>query len=331
MKILTLPFEILLSCKNYQLEYIKGNYHLKTNRLFPKEQLIFDIKNYIKGENYIIKERIDSLEENTSKQPEINLEEDKLIVNIPDIGKCEPKRIHCKIECYFSQNYKISIIIDSVIIPIYYTFQVYDFCNQSFTSNKIEILIPDGKSDDNFIKYLPENDYLTIDILFKITFPYKNKKFKALISAESSQELEYKSKEIIIEKEKTEFSCKIKINCKNIRYSKIATFKCSIENDIKEIKIIKKSLNCYLEQINPHEFDLFKYIYNDLNNSFRWEKIIRYSQINFQDIYIFPFGYWNNQIVKYTKKYNHKNEEAYYILEPTPKIIKYFLLIIMET
>ena len=92
MKIVALPIETLLSCKNYQLEYIKGNYHLKANKLSAKEQLIFDIQNYIQGENYTIKERIDSLEGNTSKQPKINLKEDKLIVDIPDIKNNEPKR-----------------------------------------------------------------------------------------------------------------------------------------------------------------------------------------------------------------------------------------------
>ena len=44
------------------------------------------------------------------------------------------------------QNYKISIIIDSVIIPIYYSFKIYDFCNHCFISNNIEILIPSENS-----------------------------------------------------------------------------------------------------------------------------------------------------------------------------------------
>ena len=47
----------------------------------------------------------------------------KLVVNISHIENNEPKRIHCKIKCYISQNNKISLIIDSIIIPIYYSFQ----------------------------------------------------------------------------------------------------------------------------------------------------------------------------------------------------------------
>ena len=329
MKILTLPIETLLSCKDYQLEFIKGNYHLKANKLFAKEKLNFDIQNYIQGESYTIKERIDSLEGNTSKQPKINIEENKIIVNIPDVENNEPKRIYCKIECYISQNYKIPIIIDSVIIPIYYTFQVYDFSNHCFTSNNIEILIPSeyNKYDDNFIKCLPENNYLTLDIHFIINFPCKNKKIKAIISAESKQELDFKKKEIIIENEKTEFSCRIKIDCGNFFYYDIATFKCSIENNNKEIKLVKKNLICNLKNINPKEMELFKYYYNDSYKSFRWDQIKEDNQINSEGIYIFPFGFWNYQIVKYNKKYDYESGSGYYYtLEPIPKNNKIFFI-----
>lgn len=91
--------------------------------------------------------------------------------------------------------------MNRVIIPIYYSCQVYDFYNHSFTYNKIEILIQnENNGDHNFIKYLPDNGYLTIDIHFIINFPYKNKKIKAIINAESNQDLEYKSEEIDIKK-----------------------------------------------------------------------------------------------------------------------------------
>ena len=162
MKILTLPIETLLSCENYKLEYINGNYHLKTNKLFAKEQLIFNIQNYIQGVNNKVKPRIDSLEGNNSKQPKIKVEEDKVIVNVPDIENNVPKRLNCKIECYISQSYKISILIDSVIIPIAYNFQAYDFSSCSYTSKNIEIYIPKDNIYDNFVKYLPENDILTL-------------------------------------------------------------------------------------------------------------------------------------------------------------------------
>ena len=46
VKILTLPIKLLLSCNNYKLEYMNNNYYLKTNQLYSKEELIFNIQNY---------------------------------------------------------------------------------------------------------------------------------------------------------------------------------------------------------------------------------------------------------------------------------------------
>ena len=115
IKLLTLPIEILLSCENYQLQYIKGNYVLKTNQLYTTEKLIFHIDNYISGEKNQIKARIVSLEGNKSKKPYIKVERNILIVDFDYSNNDKPKRINCKIECYLTENYKISIIIDSVI------------------------------------------------------------------------------------------------------------------------------------------------------------------------------------------------------------------------
>ena len=62
--------------------------------------------------------RIESLEGNTSKEPKLSLENDTLNVFLPEIENNEVKRINCKIEIYLSKDYKISIIIDSVIMVI---------------------------------------------------------------------------------------------------------------------------------------------------------------------------------------------------------------------
>ena len=159
-----------------------------------------------------------------------------------------------------------------------------------------------------------------------INFPCKNKKIKAIISAESNQELDFKKKEIILEKEKTEFSCRIKIDCGNFFYSDIATFKCSIENKKIEIKLIKKNLICNLKNINPKEIELFKYYYNYSYKSYRWDKIEEDNQTNSEDIFIFPFGFWNNQMVKYNKKYDIESRCYYYTLEPIPKNNKIFFI-----
>ena len=71
-------------------------YLLKTNKLFAKEQLIFNIQNYIQGVHNKVKPRIDSLEGNTSKQPKIKVEEVVVIVDILDIENDEPKELIVK-------------------------------------------------------------------------------------------------------------------------------------------------------------------------------------------------------------------------------------------
>jgi len=167
IKLLTLPIEILLSCENYQLKYIKGNYVLKTDQLYTAEKLKFHIDNYIIGEKNQIKTRIVSLEGNDFKKPEIKVERNILIVDFSYCDNYKPKRINCKIECYLTENYKISIIIDSVIIPIEYSFQAYDYFSHSYTSHEINLLISEyDKWERNFIKYIPENNKLAINIFF---------------------------------------------------------------------------------------------------------------------------------------------------------------------
>ena len=322
MKILTIPMELLLSCENYKLEFKNGNYHLKTNQLFSKEKLIFKIQNYIEGEKMQIKTRIDSLEGNTSKEPKINIEEeDKVTVDIPEVNNMEVKRLHCKIECFISGNYKIPIIIDSVIMPLNFSFQIYDFLSHNFTCNSIDIIIPKN-SNNNFIKFLPNNNNLEIDLQFLIKIPYKNKKISALITSENKYNLysknvtfEFPQKEILLEKEKTEFKCKVKINCNNFIYPEIAVFTCKIGEITQKIIINKKDVfsenNALLKEI-----DLFKLEYNNLREAYKINKINK-DNIEKCGIYVCPFGHWNFEIVKFNLCYDSK-ERMYYKLEPNP-------------
>ena len=54
------------------------------------------MQNYIQGDNNKTKPRIDSLEDNTSKQPKIKVEEVVVIVDILDIENDEPKELIVK-------------------------------------------------------------------------------------------------------------------------------------------------------------------------------------------------------------------------------------------
>ena len=183
MKILTIPIELVISCEKYKLKIKNGNYYLEANQLFSREALMFKLHNYYEGENIIIKPRIKLLKRNTSLEPKLNLEEENLIVNIPEIKDDEVKRLNCKIECYIKENYCIQIIFDIAIVPEVFEFQIYDYLNHCFSSNDISILISTQENESynyNFIKYLP-NNILEFDLYFKINVPYENMPVNASI------------------------------------------------------------------------------------------------------------------------------------------------------
>lgn len=71
------------------------------------EELIFEVQNHFEREDFIIKTRIDSLEGNNAKRPEIYEKKDKIRVIIPEVMNHSIKRLNCKIECYISSNYKL--------------------------------------------------------------------------------------------------------------------------------------------------------------------------------------------------------------------------------
>ena len=329
MQILTVPIQLLFSCENYKLEFKNDIYYLNTNQLFSKEKLVFKIQNYIKGEYNKFKIRIDSLEGNSANEPKIDKEEENsFIVEMPHIEDNEVKRINCKIECFISQNYKIPIRIDSAIMPINYSFQIYDYSNHIFTANRIYLLLPTGSYDNNnynFVKYCPENES-EINLHLLIRVPFRNKATKAVIKTKtycgykdsSIVRFEFSKKEIEINKEKTEINCKIKVNCGNIIYSELGTLECEIEGKIQTIVIEKKDFDCNYNNIKFNEIEIFKYSRNDENdNTYNWNPIKDKNQITKEDIYICPFGLWNNKIIKYIKKYNKYNK-CYYQLEPNP-------------
>jgi hypothetical protein len=146
-------------------------------------------------------------------------EKDKLIVTLPNIIN-EPKRVNYKIECYISKNYNIPIIIDSAIIPIDYSFQVWDFLSKNFKTEKLEILLPIiyNSGENYFTKYNDENEgWLEINLNFIIKVPWKNRKTKAKIRGKASgYNYDYikfeKEKEIDIDDEIKNIEYKLEIN-----------------------------------------------------------------------------------------------------------------------
>jgi hypothetical protein len=107
MNIFTIPFEILLSCSKYELEYNKENeeYRLLTDKLLYGEELIFDIQNYNSSISPLkLFPRIESLEKCTCPQPNIDFADNKLKVKIPEYKSDDIKKLHCKINCHLTTD-----------------------------------------------------------------------------------------------------------------------------------------------------------------------------------------------------------------------------------
>ena len=292
MQILTVPIQLLFSCENYELEFKNDSYYLKTNQLLSKEKLTFKIENYIKGDNNQLKVRIDSLEGNTSKEPKINVEENSFIVEMPQIDDNDVKRINCNIECFISQNYKIPIKIDSAILPINYSFQIYDYSNRTFTSNKLNLLLPTGRYENNnynFVKYFNNTE---INLHLLICVPFRKKNIKAVIKTKPNIyyrnpiKFEFDEKEIEINNEKTEINCKIKIDFGNIISNEIGSLECDIEGKIQKIIIEKKDFNCEYYNINLNEIEIFKYSKKIENDSYEWIPIKNSYDITNKELYM---------------------------------------------
>jgi len=324
VKILTVPFNLLLSCKNFKLEYMNNKYYLKTHQLYSKEEIIFNIQNYFEEGKIKFKNKIDSfpLKGNTSPKPKIILRNNNQIkINLPKVKNDEEKRLNCEIVFYFNKTYKIPIILDSAIIPKENIFRVYDFLNKCFISNTLDIIIPNKNnySKEYFINYI-RNNLLEINLHFLIITPHdiEGKNLKATIKVKSKQKnisFEFEKKEFWLEEYKTEFACKMIIDSNHLIESNIGYFICDIEGHAHKILIRAKVFSKDIK----NKIDLFRLDdYNEINKTFKWNKIINSELKIGKGIYICPFGHWNNQIIRYMKGFDQQ-DRMYYKLEPIPK------------
>ena len=340
INILNVPCALLLSCEEYKLEYTNGNYYLKTNKLYSNQIINFKIKNYYKGENIIIKQRIDSLEGNNSQIPTIKIENNNLIVKIAEENNNEAKHLNCKIECYISLNYKISIRIQCAIIPNY-SFQIYDYLNQCFTSNNLVLYSYIKFFDDRyFLEYIPDNLF-EINLHFLINIPYIKNNTQALINIQQNNndkyiKFEFLEKTFELNKPLTEFTCKLIIDfakLKTINTYNIGLLTCNIEGNIQKINInYNKSFNDfkrsnYYNREKLEKIEFFRVGYNGFKNELIFEKVHYPNDRN--GIYIYPFGQWNFNLIEIPfekQDYNNKyksNKNIYffkfYIFQYFPK------------
>ena len=50
-------------------------------------------------------------------------------------------RLNCLFELVLNDNYKISIIIDVIIVPIEFSFELYDYYDKKFTNGDLPVNI----------------------------------------------------------------------------------------------------------------------------------------------------------------------------------------------
>ena len=278
------PIQIFFTCDNYNLIYENQHYKLNTNKLLKDEIINFKIFNNYENNNFVLKYLINSLEKNTSDEPEIiikNSNEINLTIKKNNIEEIDV--LNCILEFYITENIKIPILIDALIIPTYFDFYIYDYETKNFVVDNLNIFIPTFENqceiELNFLVSTFEG--VNINGLFKIN--------------EISDGISFDKTEIKMNLNSNEnyFSIILKIDLTIFNDNEIAVFEFKINNEIKKIKLLEK--NQKIENIN---LNLLKKIENE--NKI---EINNLKEINENSLIISPFTIWGKGIFLYRKCY----------------------------
>jgi hypothetical protein len=206
----------------------------------------------------VLKSSIKSLNNNTYDEPLIEIKDSNEInIIIPNDGKEDIDKLHCLIDIYFSEEKKISILIDSLIISTYFDFYIYDYTKQGFVNDKMDIYIPSFENECEIELYF----LVSIFIKEKI-----NGLFNILDISEGVTIIESLNN-IPIKKYHNYFSIKLKFDLYKFYNNKIAEFEFKINNFSKKIILYQKS-----QKISEVNIKLIKEI---INNELREIKDIK--------------------------------------------------------
>ena len=142
----TIPIKSLLSCDKYQFIYKDQKFFLNTDKLISGEEINFSLKNYPNSSlSRFFGARIVALENNSADQPKFSKENtNEVTLEIPKYVKTHDlqiPRLNCLFELVLNDNYKISIIIDVIIVPIEFSFELYDYYDKKFTNGDLPVNI----------------------------------------------------------------------------------------------------------------------------------------------------------------------------------------------
>ena len=172
-KSLILPFEIkfelipiILKFSTKNNKIIRNDYYFSiSENLYTDEEISFTLEQIDNLQKIDLKPfiQIEGLENNNSKEPNIIICKDnnekenqktKIKILIPNNGK-EKSKMNIYVNIYFTENYKIPILIDSIVSPFDYSLLLFDYNDREF------------KEENCVIKYNFENN-TNENIIFKV-------------------------------------------------------------------------------------------------------------------------------------------------------------------
>ena len=274
----TISISLLFSNDKYEMEYKNERFYLKTNELFSNEELLFKFENFRMNNEVYFKVKCKSLDGNSSNEkPKFNKENKNLIKIIaPDIKS--PCRLKCLFEFYFNKKDKIQLIIDAVLKPIIFSFEIYDFEKKEFKEGQTYFYVKD---------YLKTNNF-EIPLQLRITM---GGNIEGILSKKLEENISIKDfkESINLNKERTIIKLKLQIKGKYIIQKNPISNEISltIGNVTKTVQIIIKNPP-QLENLNQY---IHHHYYEYLPEKDDFELIKKEEQIRNHRIKVGPFFY----------------------------------------
>ena len=275
-----IPLILYFSNSKYKLlKNLNNNieYTLKVDKFFSGEEIKFNIKYYHLIQSPAFEVTLHNSDDNEADQPELrkNLNDGYFTITIPEEKRITLKKLSCYLYVYFKGKFKIKILINAKIIPLDFSFYVYDFFDKTFR-------------DDSKIFLNQKNLPLEIPLIFRIEKPYQEKvKGSLSFEPDSRESFKYKInsdiKNIDIEEyviinitiqsfcstNKSE-QIKVFLNINNYRRSIIINFKYELDcQNIDELKKFKLYQNCSgnWKNLKYDDLDPTKHVYTMLGDS----------------------------------------------------------------
>ena len=186
------PIIVKFSTNNKKIIMENSSFLISSN-LYSGEEISFDLQQVEKIKEMQLQPfiQIEGLKDNDSKEPEILINEEKgdmekdndkckINIIIPKNGE-ENKKMKIYLNIYYTDLFKISLLIDSIILPFNYKLLFYDFLSRQYKEENFVIKY-------NFTKKLEKNNIFNIYLKFEFPNDFNNK----YVESEFSFENKYK-------------------------------------------------------------------------------------------------------------------------------------------